>query len=94
MPANTNDLDARELIGLKTVIKSCADPTIRGVAGIIRDETKNMLFVETKGRIVTLPKKDTSLLIELAPRQSIVLNGNHLEFRPEDRVKKGLRPWR
>ncbi len=91
MPANTYDSYARELIGLKTVVSSRTDPALRCIAGTIRDETKNMLHIETKGRILKVPKENTTLLIELEPRETVTINGDHLRFRPEDRVKKGLR---
>ncbi len=93
MPLDRNNLTAHELTGLKTIINSSPDPSIKGLAGIIRDETKNTLKIETKGRILTIPKKDTSFLVEFGSGQSAILNGDQLVCRSEDRVKKGLGRW-
>jgi len=93
MPLDRHSLTAHELIGLKTIINSSPDPSIKGLAGIIRDETKNTLKIETKGRILTIPKKDTSFLVEFGSGQSAILNGDQLVCRSEDRVKKGLGRW-
>ena len=93
MPSNRENLTAQELIGLKIVVKTSPDPNIRGLAGIVRDETRNTLKVEARGRILTIPKRDAFFLVELGSGQSTVLNGNQLAFRPEDRIKKGLGRW-
>ncbi len=93
MPLDRHNLTAHELIGLETIINSSPDPSIKGLAGIIRNETKNTLKIEAKGRVLTIPKKDTSFLVEFGSGQSAILNGDQLVCRSEDRVKKGLGRW-
>lgn len=90
MAINRENLGAHELIGLKTVVKTSSDPTLVGIAGMIRDETRNTLVVETDGKFKTIPKANTGLVVEFASGDQSLLHGTQLSFRPEDRVKRGL----
>ncbi len=90
MPSKRDNLNARELIGLCVEIRTARDPTMNKLKGIIRDETKNTLKIETDGRLRTVPKVGTSFDVEFAHGESAILEGGSLAFRPEDRVKKGI----
>ncbi len=90
MPSKRDNLNARELIGLRVEIRTARDPTMNKLKGIVRDETKNTLKVETEGRIRTVPKVGTILDVEFSPGEFAILDGGSLAFRPEDRVKRGI----
>ncbi len=90
MSSRRDNLNARELIGLRVEIRTATDPTMNKLKGIVRDETKNTLKVETDGRIRTVPKVGTILDVEFSSGESAILNGRRLAFRPEDRVKRGI----
>ena len=94
MTANSENMGAHELIGLKILVKSSSDPTLAGVAGIVRDETKNTLSIETDGKLRTVPKPGTSFLVESPSGEKLLLDGSRLTFRPEDRIKRGVGRWR
>lgn len=94
MTANRENMGAHEFIGLKILVKSSSDPTLAGVAGIVRDETKNTLSIETNGKFCTVPKACTSFVVESDSGEKSFLEGSRLTFRPEDRIKRGVGRWR
>ena len=94
MTANGENMGAHELIGLKILVNSSSDPTLAGVVGIVRDETKNTLSIETDGKFRTVPKSGTSFLVESPSGEKSFLDGSRLTFRPEDRIKRGVGRWR
>ena len=86
------NITAHEWIGLKVKITKTTDPTLQGLGGIVRDETMNTLTIETNGKLRQVQKQKTTLRAEL-PTENVEVDGSRLRFRPEDRVKKGLRKW-
>jgi ribonuclease P protein subunit POP4 len=83
---------AHEWIGLKVKITKSTDPTLQGLEGIVRDETMNTFTIEAKRKLVQVQKQKTTFRAEL-PNENVEVDGSLLRFRPEDRVKKGLRKW-
>jgi RNase P/RNase MRP subunit p29 len=90
MPINADNIRAHELIGLELTIAIANDPTLKGLTGIIRDETRNTLQVEARGRLLRVPKAGTSFSLRLPTGDSLLVVGTQIMYRPEDRVKKGL----
>ena len=86
------NITAHEWIGLKVRIAKTTDPKLQGVEGIIRDETMNTFTIETDGRLRQVQKQKTIFRAEL-PSENVEVDGSLLRFRPDDRVKKGLRKW-
>lgn len=72
-----------EFIGLKAKVIESKDPTIKGIEGIIIDETKNMIIIETKNGIKKIAKD-----IAIFEINGIVINGKKIKYRPEDRIGK------
>ena len=93
VPIGRRTIIAHELIGLRVVITASHDPTLVGLTGIVRDETKNTLRIEAGGKIKTVAKHGTTFQVEFSSRDVAVIDGERLTFRPEDRVKKGLESW-
>ena len=83
------NITAHEWIGLKVKIAKSTDPTLQGLEGIVRDETMNTFTIETNGKLRQVQKQKTTFRAELSTE--VEVEGSHLRFRPEDRVKKGLR---
>jgi RNase P/RNase MRP subunit p29 len=52
----------------------------------------NTFTIETNGRLRQVQKQKTTFRAEL-PTEKVEVDGSLLQFRPEDRVKKGLRKW-
>jgi ribonuclease P protein subunit POP4 len=84
---------AHEWIGLKVTIEKSTDPRVRGLSGLVRDETRNTFTIQTRDRILRVTKLDTIFKTTLSHGESLTVNGRALRYRPEDRVKKGLNRW-
>jgi len=89
---NPKNIAAHEWIGLKVKIAKSTDPTLQGLEGVVRDETMNTFTIEANGKLRQVQKLKTTFLAEL-PTENVEVEGSLLRFRPEDRVKKGLRKW-
>ncbi len=89
MTVHQMNLKSHELIGLKVLVES-SDPGLNGVMGIVRDETRNTITVETVDRILTIPKKASVFIVEVSNGERVRLTGAQALFRPEDRVKRGF----
>jgi ribonuclease P protein subunit POP4 len=87
-----HNITAHEWIGLKVKIARTTDPTLQGLEGIVRDETMNTFTIEANGKLRQVQKQKTTFRAEL-PTENVEVDGALLRFRPEDRVKKGLRKW-
>jgi ribonuclease P protein subunit POP4 len=88
----SQNITAHEWIGLKVKITKSTDPTLQGLEGIVRDETMNTFTLETNGKLRQVQKQKTIFRAELST-EKVEVDGALLRFRPEDRVKKGLRKW-
>lgn len=86
------NISAHEWIGLKIQITESTDPTFKGLAGIIRDETMNTFTIESNGKLRQVQKQGTRFEARL-DNEEVEVDASPLRFRPEDRVKKGLRKW-
>ncbi len=93
MPITSQNIPAHEWIGLYVTITESSDPGLKGLAGIVRDETQNTILIAARGRVLTIPKAGTRFLTKLPTGQTTSILGSRLRFRPEDRVKKGLGRW-
>jgi ribonuclease P protein subunit POP4 len=86
------NITAHEWIGLKVKITKSTDPILQGLEGIVRDETMNTFTIEATGKLRQVQKRKTTFRAEL-PTEHVEVDGSLLRFRPEDRVKRGLRKW-
>ncbi|MEK6851007.1 MAG: ribonuclease P protein subunit [Candidatus Thermoplasmatota archaeon] len=75
-----------ELIGLSVVVSGSTDPSLVGLRGVVTDETKNMLTVDTEKGERRVPKHGTSFKFEV--QGGVRVEGDELLFRPEDRIKR------
>lgn len=75
-----------ELIGLSVVVAASSDPSLVGLRGVVVDETRNTLRVETPRGEKTVPKHGTTFTFEVQGGTRVA--GDDLLFRPEDRIKK------
>jgi len=80
------NLRKHELIGLPVVVSAATDPTLVGLRGVVRDETRNTLLVETPRGEKTVPKHGTTFTFEVPGGARV--EGDDLLFRPEDRIKR------
>jgi ribonuclease P protein subunit POP4 len=93
MPITPQNILAHEWIGLHVTVKSSTDPGLRGLVGIVRDETRNTLVIEARNHLVTVPKLNTQFVATLPTGEAVPVEEPLLKHRPEDRVKKGFAKW-
>ena len=84
---NNITLSREELIGLKVKIIECTDPNWVGQRGLIIDETKNTFHIEIENKKKIIVKK-TAKFEFIINDEKIIINGEKIVFRPEDRIKK------
>jgi ribonuclease P protein subunit POP4 len=77
-----------ELTGLEVHVVGSRDPTHVSRHGIIVAETKEMLQVDTPTGDVLLPKEVCVFEVKLPDGVVVRVDGNLLQGRPEDRMKK------
>lgn len=87
------NLLAHEWIGLQVTIKENSDPRVIDVAGSVRNETRNTLTIENQGRKLRVPKAHSLFVVKLPSGEETMVDGAHMMYRPEDRVKRGLTGW-
>ncbi len=80
------NLRKHELIGLQVEVLRATDPGQVAVSGLVVDETRNLLVVETGGVEKRIPKQGSRFRFQI--QGGIEVEGDEIRFRPEDRVKK------
>ncbi|WEU39845.1 MAG: ribonuclease P protein subunit [Candidatus Odinarchaeum yellowstonii] len=74
------------LIGLKINIIDSSDRSLKGLTGLVLDETKNTLIIRQNSRILRIPKKVVRISLREKDRR-ITFNGSKLLGLPENRIK-------
>lgn len=83
-----------ELIGLKAHIVASSDPSHVCREGIIINESKEMIRLETDNGEILLPKQICLLDLEFPDGSIVRIDGQLLRGRPEERMKKhSKRRW-
>ena len=80
------NITAHELIGLKTKIVKGTEKSRTGLSGMIVDETKNLIIMETESGIKRIPKAESVFQIALG-NEKVEVEGKSILARPEDRIK-------
>ncbi len=88
MRRTARNLAYHELIGLRAKVQSSLDPSVAGVEGTIVYETMNTLWIRSGERVKKILKRGTTFLITLPEGGKIMVLGDRLIGRPEDRVKR------
>lgn len=87
MKRSRRNIYYHELIGLRVKVIDHLNPSCIGLEGIIKWETKNTIVIETIKGERKIIKKDAVLLLTL-PEGNVVVRGEHIIGRPEERAKK------
>lgn len=74
------------LIGLETEIVSSSSKESVGIRGKTIDETKNMVFIESKEKVRKVSKKGNVFEV-LIKGKKIKVRGDDILFRPEEKAK-------
>jgi len=93
MTINGFNLLAHEFISLKVTVSGSPDSTTIGMAGMVRDETKNMLTIQVRDRFLRIPKDGSKFTFDLPAGDRMVVEGSNIQLRPEDRIKRRPAKW-
>jgi len=80
-----------ELIGLRVSVEQSPNKSEEGITGIVVDETKNTLILETGRGIKSLEKQYKLLRVALPDSVSVVIDGSVLSVSPTRRVSMRVR---
>jgi len=86
MNITPHNLIYHELIGLNVTVANSTNTCQDGIGGIVVDETKNMLVIETKDSCKQIPKKRNTFHFKLE-EYHVSVCGSLLLSRPENRIK-------
>ena len=75
-----------ELIGLHASVVESSNSQIIGVSGMVVDETKSTFTLQTSLGQKMIPKQHNKWKFALNS-QDIIIDGNAISKRPEDRIK-------
>lgn len=73
----------QEFIGRDTTVTASSHPGYLGLTGTVVDETMKTLHVLTDSGVKMIPKSTSTFRLI-----GYEINGQHIMFRPEDRIKK------
>ncbi len=93
MSINTKNLIRHELIGLKVKIEDSKHHTLRGVKGLITNETLNTITIDNGIKKMIIPKSTVQLSFSLAHAKKVIVDGKAIVGRPEERIKAKKRTW-
>ncbi|MFH1751358.1 MAG: ribonuclease P protein subunit [archaeon] len=82
----------QEIIGLRVEVKKSSDENKQGIKGVIKEETKNTITVETIKGLKKIPKKEVTLKFIIG-KKIIEVEGKLLECKPEARTKQWWRKY-
>ena len=85
--SRAEELARSELIGLPVSVSATRDPTLTGLTGTIVDESMRTLTIEADGERRVIGKLGQSFAFTVGS-ETIVLDGEDLAYRPEDRTKR------
>ncbi len=71
-----------ELIGEEVIIASSKNESLKGLKGVVRDETRNTLLLETSKGFKRVLKNSADFKVK-----ERLVKGEELLARPEERVK-------
>lgn len=80
---------AHEWIGLRIEVVKSTNPCEVGIRGRVVDETKNTLKIITEKGLKTIAKRGRTFRVKFAGKL-IDVEGDLINFRPEERIKRGL----
>jgi ribonuclease P protein subunit POP4 len=87
------NLIKHELIGLEVEIVDSTNKFQIGLKGLVVDETKNTLTIETEKGIKKIQKKGSVFIFKISSEKKVKVSGNKIAVRPEDRLKLKVKRW-
>lgn len=92
---NNKNIVLNELIGLRVRVLKSRDRRQVGLSGTVIDESRNTLIVDTgHNRVKTLVKATSTFRFYAGTKKSFVVDGPEINFRPHERIEKGMKFYR
>jgi ribonuclease P protein subunit POP4 len=89
---NKENILIHEFIGLPCEVVSSLSIFLKGIKGIVVDETLNTIILDTEKGIKNIPKKNTKFQFTIPEnKEKIIVNGNDIINLPENRPKRIIR---
>ncbi|HID44113.1 MAG TPA: ribonuclease P protein component 1 [Archaeoglobaceae archaeon] len=80
---------AHEWVGLDVYVAESPNKDEIGISGEVVDETMNTFIIKTEKGLRKVAKRNRIFKVRFCGN-NIRISGNYLNFRPEDRIKKGI----
>ena len=90
-PITPRNIIRHELIGLEARVSKSTHRGYVGIRGLVVDETRNMLVIETERGRKMVPKAVSTFRFRLPDGTVVEVDGKLLVGRPEDRVKRRVK---
>jgi ribonuclease P protein subunit POP4 len=90
---SAKNLIRHELIGLPVEVASSSNQSQVGIEGLVVNETKNLLVIETKKELKKIQKKGTEFIFKIPGGKKVKVDGKIIVARPEDRIKLKVKKW-
>jgi ribonuclease P protein subunit POP4 len=87
------NLVRHELIGLQAEVVKSSNKFQIGIRGLIVDETKNLLALETPEGVKRIQKVGSEFIFTVPGGRRVKVKGEIIAKRHEDRVKIKLKKW-
>ncbi len=81
----TDNISRHELVGLPAVISASANAQLVGMSGVVIDETRSTLVLETQSGVKRIPKDASTWTFRVAGRD-IRVEGGRILRRPAERL--------
>jgi ribonuclease P protein subunit POP4 len=88
-----DNLIKHELIGLQAEVAKSLNASQVGIKGLVVDETKNLLSIETQDGIKRIQKKGAEFIFTIPDGKRVKVRGDLIAKRHEDRVKIKAKKW-
>jgi ribonuclease P protein subunit POP4 len=90
---SAKNLIRHELIGLEVEVVGSTNKFHIGIKGLVVDETKNLLIIETSNGIKKIQKKGTNFMFIIPDGKKVKVDGIKILKKPEERVKLKVKKW-
>ena len=87
------NLIRHELIGLEVQVAKSENASQAGIRGLVVDETKNLISIETEKGLKKIQKKGSEFIFTIPDGRKVKVRGVLIAKRHEDRVKIKVKKW-
>lgn len=93
MKYDNRNIVLAELIGLKAKIIGSLDKKQKGIVGLVVDETKNTVVMETTEGKRSFIKRISRFRF-YTPDGTFDVEGREIDFRPDERIEKAVKYYK